>query len=503
MEKGRMQFDFTLGKSRRARRRPEDDQPFRILVLGNLSGHARTPPTTPLTRRAPIFIDIDNLPKVFAGLAPRLNYTLDGAPVTIAFDAIDDFHPDRLFERLTPFVALRKLRAELNDSTLYRRAALALGASPSGEAIPPGAGAEEDAANIERLLGRKPAAMPVAAGATGFDIDSWLRGVVAPHVVPDITHQQRQLIAAVDAAVAEQMRRVLHHPEFQALEVTWRGIESMVRELEIGETLQLFVADVSREELLHDIEANGHDLTQSTLYRQLCGADTEPPDGHRWSLLVGDYALGSSAEDVRLLAALGAMAAQAGAPLLAAARLDILGCTRVEDLSEPKSWKSNDGETQARWNDLRKSAAAPWIGLALPRVLSRLPYGAQSDPIAAFAFEEMPAARDHHAYLWGSPAFALALLAAKAFQQDGWGMDLGGQLDVTGLPSHTYREDGEAQQQPCAEVLMSQSAGEAILARGIMPLLSYRNRDAARLLRWQSIAEPAQPLQGALGITEY
>jgi type VI secretion system protein ImpC len=496
-----MRFDMTFGGSGRTGSRPDDAEPFRILVLGDLRGHASAQGTPALTQRLPMAVDSDNLDKVFARLAPQLEFTLDGAPLTIEFHAIEDFHPDRLFARLAPFTALRKVRADLNDPATYRRAALALGARPSAEATPRVANAEQDATDIERLLGRRPTVVPATAAATGFNLDSWLRAVVAPHLMPDIA-EQRQLISAVDAALAEQMRRVLHHPSFQALEAAWRGIDRLVRELEIGEALQLFLIDVSREDLARDIEAAADDLARSALYRHLCGPDTEPPDGRRWSLLVGNYAFGVGAEDVRLLAALGAIAAQSGAPLLAAGRLDVLGCAGTLQLSEPKSWEPDDAQAQARWNALRKSAAAPYIGLALPRILARMPYGAGTDPIESFAFEELPATRDHEAYLWGNPAFTLALLAAQAFQEDGWGMELEGHVDATNLPSHVYREDGEARQQPCAEVLLSESAGEAVLMRGIMPFLSYRNRDAARLQRWQSLADPASPLQGAWAATD-
>ena len=425
-----------------------------------------------------------------------MDLTLDGAPLTIEFSAIDDFHPDRLFARLAPFVALRKLRAELNDPSTFHRAAQALGGRPAAGAGQPPVNAEENAADIERLLGKKPTAAPAGGDAGGFDVDQWLRTVIAPHIVPDGA-EVRQLVGAVDAALAEQMRGVLHHPEFQALEAVWRGIDRIVRELETGETLQIFVLEASHDELARDFAGAADDFTQCSLYRVLCGPETEPPDGHRWSLLVGDYAFGVSLDDARLLAVLGAMAAQSGAPLLAGARPGLLGCTSAMQLSDPAAWPRVDVQAQARWDALRKCAAAPFIGLALPRVITRLPYGAGTDPIDSFAFEEMPDTRDHDAYLWGNPAFTLALLAAQAFQEGGWDMELDGQVDAVDLPAHIYHEGGEAKQQACAEVLLSETAGEATLARGVMPFLSYRNRDAARLLRWQSIADPPQTLQGA------
>jgi type VI secretion system protein ImpC len=323
-----------------------------------------------------------------------------------------------------------------------------------------------------------------------------MRGIVAPHVVPDIANEQAPLLAAVDAAIAEQMRRVLHHPAFQSLEANWRGVERLVRELELGETLQLQLLDAARDDLAQDIRAHAADLSQSALHRLLCGPQTEAPDGKRWSLLVSDLAFGANRDELQLLAAIGALAGRAGAPLLAAARNSLLGCDSAAQLADSKTWHVVDADCAAFWQALRQSAVAPWIGLALPRILARQPYGKHSDPVAAFTFEELES-RDHEAYLWGSPAYSLALLAGRAFMEAGWNMDLAAGLDIGDLPSHIYHEDGEAHQQPCAEIAMSESAGEALLQQGTMAVLSYRNRNAARLLRWQSIAEPLQPLQGA------
>ena len=149
-----------------------------------------------------------------------------------------------------------------------------------------------------------------------------------------------------------------------------------------------------------------------------------------------------------------------------------------------------------RWQALRESAAAPWIGLALPRVLLRLPYGPQTNPVERFEFEELSPGRDHEAYLWGNPAFACAMLIGTAFAERGWSMEPGDHLDIEDLPAHTYEEAGESKMKPCAEVCLGERAGTAILDRGVMPLLSYRNRNAARLMRFQSLADPPAGLRG-------
>ncbi|WP_295387581.1 type VI secretion system contractile sheath large subunit [uncultured Thiodictyon sp.] len=489
MKKPHMQFDFSFSNASGARPRDETD-PFRILVLGRFGGAA-----VPLAQRTPIGVDIDNFEQIFARLAPRLELVLDGTPLTIEFGSPDDFHPDRLFERLAPFVALRRLRTELADPAQFSRAAAALGGTPAAAPDPVGPASVEGADDLERLLGRAPSTPPAAA-AGGADLTAWLHAMVSPHVVPDIGHEQRVLLAAVDEAIAEQMRRVLHDPAFQALESLWRGVERLVRELDLGETLHLSLLDVTRDELAQDLATHGADLARSVLHGHLCGPRTTAPDGQPWSLLVTDLDFGADLDELQLLAVLGAMAGRAGAPLLAAARPSLLGCATVERLGDPPTWQPLEAATLDFWQALRQSPVAPWIGLAAPRILVRLPYGKDSDPIGAFAFEEL-AVREHADYLWGSPALALALLAGQAFMESGWELDLETGRDLGDLPSHIYRDEGAAQQQPCAEIAMGEAAGAAVLRAGVMPLLSYRNRNAARLLRWQSIADPARVLAGA------
>ena len=487
-----MDFEYSFGRPAGEQGRPDPDDPFRMLVIGQFSGQGGVAPA----QRKPIHIDIDCFDEVLARIAPRLSLEVGGAPQEIAFASLDDFHPDELYRRVAVFDGLRGLRTELRDPALYGRAAAALGVSLPGESPSEAQGtADESAGDIERLLGRKPTSPTAAQAATGgVNVDALLRDIVAPHVVPDTSDQQRELIAAADAAIAEQMRAILHHPDFQALEALWRGVDRLVRELETGETLKLYLLDWSRDDLLRDVAANAEDMSRSITQTLL--APAPGADGRRWSLLVLDQSFGPDAAELALLTLLASLAAKSGAPLLAGARPELLGCEDGAQLASAGAWCAADDAAMSAWNALRGSAVARWVGLALPRVLQRLPYGQATDPVNCFALEELAGGRRHQHYLWGSPALALALLAGRAFQEGGWEMALESQNELDDLPSHVFREDGEAHQQPGAELLMSEPAGEAALARGVMPLLSYRNRNAARLLRWQSIAEPVAPLAG-------
>jgi type VI secretion system protein ImpC len=193
-----------------------------------------------------------------------------------------------------------------------------------------------------------------------------------------------------------------------------------------------------------------------------------------WSLLVADETFGQPA-DLKLLSHMGKLARKAGAAFLAAADPAALG--------------------SEEWEALRSTPQASYIGLAMPRVLLRLPYGKQNTGTEQFYFEEMPEST-HEAYLWGNPSFACATLIAETFSADGWDMRPGEFQELSGFPIHTYTEDGEAKMKPCAEVWLTQRDVELLLEQGIMPLISMKNSDRIRVGRIQSIRIGAVPLAG-------
>jgi type VI secretion system protein ImpC len=316
---------------------------------------------------------------------------------------------------------------------------------------------------------------------------------VAPHVTSPAGPEQAGLEALVDAALAEQLRAVLHHPAVRALEAAWRAADLLVRRLETGPQLELYLLDVPREELAADL-AGADDVRATATYRRLAEPSGARPGGPPWAVLVGNYAFGPARQDVELLGRLGQLARQAGAPFLAAASSRVLGCASLGGAPEPDDWQA--AADAGPWEALRASPEARYLGLALPRFLLRLPYGQRTRPAEQLAFEEMPAGAPHEAYLWGNPAFACAYLLGEAFHRRGWAMRPGDLLDLGGLPLHVYEEDGVSRAKPCAEVVLTDRAARALLDRGLMPLVSVRDGDTVHLAAFQSVAHPAQPLQG-------
>jgi type VI secretion system protein ImpC len=182
--------------------------------------------------------------------------------------------------------------------------------------------------------------------------------------------------------------------------------------------------------------------------------------------------------------------------LLAAAHPSLLGCDSLATTPDPAAWAPLEPQAETSWRALRGSPPASWIGLALPRILMRIPYGKQTDPVERFAFEELTPDRPHESYLWGNPAIACAMLIGASYLEKGPDMEPGDLLDIEDLPANSWREGDVSRMKPCAETLLGERATHAILTRGLIPLLSHGNSNRARVARFQSIADPPAPLSG-------
>jgi type VI secretion system protein ImpC len=307
-----------------------------------------------------------------------------------------------------------------------------------------------------------------------------------------------ELIAQVDAAMGQILRTVLHHPAFRELEAAWRGLSFLVDRLETDAQLQLYLLDLAKSDLAADL-LHAHELRASQLYRLLVEETLHTPGAHPWAVVGGVYTFDRTNEDVALLERMANISQEAGAPFVAAASAKIVGCSSFGAVPDPDAWQhpAERRQDHQRWQFLRQSQEAAYLGLSLPRMLLRLPFGRETEPINACAFEEMAGVPNHEDYCWGNPVFACLELLGKAFLEDGWDLRPGSVQDIERLPLHVYQDDsGESMTKPCAEAWLSDKAAERLLDQGLMPLLSYKNQDRVRLLRFQSIASPLSPLEG-------
>lgn len=459
-----------------ARRRTPDD-PFRVLILAELLGEADA---GPLAQRRILRLDIDRFDTLFSGLAPRLSLA-DGE--SVEFTGLDDFHPDHLYRSLGELAPLRELRRRLRDPQQADAAIAELSgkhppATPADSAPDTTATDQDDGASpFEQLLGGRPMGRQSAQAPAG--VDRLIKHIVAPHVVDGA--DPGPYLQALDLELAERLRAVLHQPGFRQLESHWRGLWWLLCELPDIPELQLHLLPVSRAELAGDLLSNPTDPSASALHRLLRGSASAAPDSPPWALLTGLFDFGASTDDLRLLAALGVLAATTGAPLLAAAEPALAGCRDAAELAHPESWQPLDGDLETRWQALRQSAVAGHIGLCLPRLLLRQPYGRRSDPLDSIEFEEIPNPPQPERLLWASPALGGLLALARGFVESGWNLDPADPVDLEDLPALYYEIDGETRLQPCAEVLLGERAVAALAGRGLSPLLSYRDRNAVRV----------------------
>jgi type VI secretion system protein ImpC len=510
-------FDFggvhlTSGEeSQGERARP--DNPFCVAILGDFSGRANRGVVEAKTidKRCTVPVDRDNFDEVMSHCGGEIRLPIgSGDSIRIRFSELEDFHPDRMFERLEVFGKLRELRARVQDPATFREAAEELGLraseavshAPRSEDRPPSTAAaaaqlaggnllDEMIAQTEsKIAGAEPKREPDA-------VREFAQRVAAKYEVSTPDSQQPRTFAVLDAAVGGLMRAILHNPDFQAMEAAWRATHLLVRELETGSQLKLCLVDVSKEELAEDL-SSVEDLRDTGIYRLLVEKSVEIPGADPWAVIVGNYRFSPDSEDVKLLAGMAKLAHRARAPFLAEARTQLLGCASFAFGPNPREWKV--GEEQAkRWAELRHLPEANSVGLALPRFLLRLPYGKKSSPLELFDFEEFPEVAGHEDYLWGNPAFGVAMLLAQSFRETGWEMRPGTVAQMERLPIHIYRENGGHESKPCAEALLTEVAVERIVEVGLIPLVSFKDRDSVRVARFQSIAEPPQGIAGRWG----
>ena len=485
-------MDVEPGK-RRIAATPEPDAPFQVLIMGDFSGRASRGVVEPVLGRRPIPVDRDEIDRLPAQLGVELRLALagdHGAELRLAFAELDDFHADRLFESCALFPALRSMRRRLeNPESLKKITDDILGGIISETRPEAKASSSIITGSILDQIADEAGDPGPARGAKPRDpLLAYVHDLVAPHLVPGQDPKQKELLGQLDEEVGRQMRAILHNPLFQGLEAAWRGLDHVVRNVETDSQLKIYILDISKAELLADVAAT-NDLRRTGLFHLLAAA---PPNGEPWSLLGCDCFFRPWIDDIELLARIAMLADLAGAPLLAAADPTLLGVKNPELLGDSDEWNI----VNPVWQELREMPEARRIGLTMPRILLRQPYGKDSSPVEKFKFEEMPEGSTHAHYLWGNGMYPCVALICQSFSDRKWHMRPGQFQNIHSLPVHNWKEYGNVELKPCAEVLLTLTAAETMIGLGLMPMLSMKGSDQVRVGAFQSIAKPPSPLEG-------
>jgi type VI secretion system protein ImpC len=301
-------------------------------------------------------------------------------------------------------------------------------------------------------------------------------------------------IAQIDHLLSLQLNEILHHPSFQKLEGSWRGLKYLMDNSETGVGLKIRVLNASKKELLRDIE-KAPEFDQSALFKKIYEEEYGVFGGAPFGALVGDFDFGKHPEDMALLEGMSHIAAQAHAPFVSAASSDLFNLESYLQLDGPRDLaKVFDSTEYAKWKSFRQSEDSRYVALALPRTLGRLPYGAETKPIDEFKYEEHVDGTDHSKYLWMNAAYALASKMTQSYSLYGMcvamrGVEGGGLVE--GLPAHTFSTDeGDVALKCPTEVPITDRREKELADLGFAPLVHCKGTDYAAFFSVQSCQKP-------------
>ena len=343
--------------------------------------------------------------------------------------------------------------------------------------VSPDAGARVQAALRE--LARR---APLYAGFVGTDVRRSIAGI----------------IAEIDRRLAEQINLILHHPEFQQIEASWRGLRFLVLGVDTGPTLKIKMLDISKRELRRTLRKfHGTAWDQSPLFKRVYEEEFGQFGGEPYGVLIGDYEFDHRPEDVQVLAGVAQVAAAAHTPFIAAAAPSLMQMDSWAELANPRDLtRIFQTPEYTAWRSLRGTEDARYIGLCLPRFLARLPYGAQTEPAEGFEFEENAEGPDGRRYLWTNAAYAMAANVARAFSLYSWcvrirGIDTGGAVE--GLPVLSFpTADGDVDRRCSTEIALSERREAELARNGFIPLVHRKGSDFAAFIGVPSLQQPQE-----------
>jgi len=301
-------------------------------------------------------------------------------------------------------------------------------------------------------------------------------------------------IAQIDHLLSIQLNEILHHPSFQKLEGSWRGLKYMMDQTETSTMCKIKILNVGKKELLRDLQ-KAPEFDQSALFKKVYEEEFGIFGGAPFGALIGDYEFGRGPEDVELLERVAQVASSAHAPFLSAADPSFFNLQSFAQLGEPRDMgKVFDSTEYAKWKSLRQSEDSRYLGLCVPRMLIRLPYGKETKTIEAFNYEENVDGTDYTKYCWANAAYSLGARITTAFNLYGWcaairGVEGGGLVE--GLPVHNFATDsGDVAMKCPTEVPITDRREKELADQGFIPLVHCKDTDYAAFFSVQSAQKP-------------
>src|SRR6266852_9683482 len=341
-------------------------------------------------------------------------------------------------------------------------------------------------------LGKDPAARERGKNLVKEFVSQVLQGEMT--VSRDTESMINARIAQIDHLLSIQLNEILHHPQFQKLEASWRGLKYMLGQSETSDMLKIKILNCSKKDLLRDLQ-RAPEFDQSALFKKVYEEEFGIFGGAPFGALLGDYEFGKGPEDLELLEKISNTASAAHAPFLTAASPELFNMESFSNLDAPRDiGKIFDTTEYAKWKSFRQSEDSRYVALTLPHILMRLPYGKDNVQVDGFNYEENVDGTDHSKYLWGNAAWALGARLTQSFAMYSWcasirGVEGGGLVE--GLPAHTFRTDeGDVALKCPTEIAISDRREKELADQGFAPLVHCKGTDYAAFFSVQSANKP-------------
>lgn len=341
-------------------------------------------------------------------------------------------------------------------------------------------------------FGREPAARERGKDLVKRFVEQILEGAI--HVSADTEAMINARIAQIDHLLSIQLNEIMHHPDLQQLEGSWRGLRYLLGQTETSAMLKIKVLNVSKKDLLRDLQ-RAAEFDQSAMFKKVYEEEFGVFGGSPFGALVGNYEFAKSGQDIELLEKISQVAAAAHAPFIAAASAEMFNLESFTQLDAPRDLaKVFDTTEYARWKTFRESEDSRYIGLTAPRMLLREPFGRDTVPLDAFNYEERVDGTDHSKYLWGNSSWALASRITQSFGKYGWcatirGVESGGLVE--GLPVHNFRTDsGDVAMKCPTETPVTDRREKEMADLGFVPFVHCKGTSNAAFFSVQSSQKP-------------
>ena len=303
----------------------------------------------------------------------------------------------------------------------------------------------------------------------------------------------QSLIDRIDCMINDQVNEIISNKTFRHVESQWLGIFDLVDNTNFNANIKIDLLDVSKDDLGVDFECNSVDITGSELFKKVYFHEYDQFGGNPYASMIGLYEFENNEEDLNFLSTAGKISTACHAPFIATAAPRFFG---LDDIKELPTIKDLDGMMKhpryRRWNKLRDSEQAAYLGLTLPHYMVREPWDPDNNPAAKILrnFKEEVNPLDDTNYVWSDASVLFARNLTKSFEKAGWcqyirGPKGGGYIE--GLPAHVFNVRGKEEMKPPVECVLPDNKELSLAKAGFIPLIYEKNSTNACFFSTQSV----------------